>query len=180
LASATIGSYRFSCRRWRTTGQKRKVRAVQAARDAARAPLLAIGASDDDDDGGAGEGALDGDSEREDVLRRFSESDHAGGACDPGWVELSLRYGAEYEGVSFSGFDARLLDKVVFELFPRKVSCEPSAPEIIRSLRAFWTFARDVLGHAHAEACLRELGEEAIPTLVGSRIPPTSAWPSRS
>lgn len=148
-----------------SVGQKRKLRAIEAARDAARAPLLAIGASDDDD--GAGKGDLDGDSEREDVLRRFSESSHAGGASDPGWVELSLRYGAEYEGVSFSAFDARLLRKVVFELIPRKVSCEPSAaPEIIRSLRAFWTFARDVLAHAHAGACLGELGDEAIPGLA--------------
>ncbi len=148
-------------------GQQRKVRAVEAARDAARAPLLAIGAPDDDDDGDAGEDDLDGDPEREEVFRRFSESDHAGGDCDLGWIDLSLTYGAEYEGVSFSTFDARVLREVVFELFPRKVSCEPSAaPEIVRSLRAFWTFARDVLAHPHAEACLGELGDEAIPRLA--------------
>ncbi|HZY04047.1 MAG TPA: hypothetical protein VFF02_11160, partial [Anaeromyxobacteraceae bacterium] len=50
--------------------------------------------------------------------------------------------------------------------FPRKVSCDPSAaPEIVRSLRAFWTFARDVLGHRHAEECLEELGDDVIPVL---------------
>lgn len=156
-----------------SAGQQGKVRAVEAARNAARAPLPVIGAADDDD-GDGGEGDLDGESEREDVIRRFSESDHAG-ASDLGWVELSLRYGAEYEGVSFSAFDARVLREVVFELFPRKVSCEPSAaPEIIRSLRAFWTFARDVLGHAHAGACLEELGDEAIPRLARRLDDPSS------
>ncbi len=145
--------------------QEGKVRAVKAARDEARAPLQAIGAPDehDVDDDGERQRAF----EREEVIRRFSESRFADSAPDLGWIELSLTYGADYEGVSFSAFDARALRKVVFEHFPRKVSCEASAaPEIVHSLRAFWTFARDVLVHAHAEACLRELGDEAIPRLA--------------
>ena len=55
----------------------------------------------------------------------------------------------------------------MFELFPRKVNCEASAaPEIVRSLRAFWTFARDVLAHPHAAGKRpTEVGDEAIPIL---------------
>lgn len=149
-----------------TEQQDRKLRDVKAARDKAGQPLLSIGAPEDDDehddiDDGEHEG------ERDDVIGRFSESPLAESAPGLDWIDLSLRYGAEYEGVSFSEFDARVLHKVLFELFPRKVSCEPSAaPEIIRSLRAFWTFARDALANAHAEACLNELGDDAIPKLA--------------
>ncbi len=147
--------------------QRRRFRLVEAARDKARAPLLAIDASDDDeeDDGDDREQQLA--SEREEIISRFSESPHASSGPDLGWIDLSLRYGADYEGVSLSDFDARVLREVVFELFPRKVSCEASAaPEIVRSLRAFWTYARDVLAHPHAAACLTELGDEAIPRLA--------------
>jgi hypothetical protein len=148
-----------------TKEQKGKVRAVKAARDVARAPLLAIGASEDDDEDDDDDGEHE--REREEVIGRFSESPLAGGPPELGWIDLSLRYGAEFEGVSFSAFNARVLHKVLFELFPRKVSCESSAaPAIIRSLRAFWTFARDVLAHSHAEACLEALGDEAIPRLA--------------
>jgi hypothetical protein len=149
--------------------QRAKVRAVQAAREAARASLPAIGAPDADDgdegdEGDADEGP-DDEGEREDVLRRFAESSHGRG-FDPWWAEMALEYGARYEGVRFSDFDAEALGEVVYDHFPRKVSCEPSAaPEIVRSLRAFWTFARDVLGHRHAEECLEDLGDDVIPVL---------------
>ena len=53
-----------------TKEQKGKVRAVEAARDVARAPLLAIGASEDDDE----DDVDDGEHEREEVIGRFSES----------------------------------------------------------------------------------------------------------
>jgi hypothetical protein len=146
-----------------TEAQREMVLAVQTARDEARAPLLAIGASEDDDE--------DDESEilraRAEVIDRFSRSPHAASTPHLDWIDLSLTYAAEHEGVSFSAFDARLLRKVVFELFPRKVSCDASAaPDIVRSLRAFWTFARDVVAHEHAEACLRELGDDAIPRLA--------------
>lgn len=101
----------------------------------------------------------------DEILRRFEESAYAKGipGLSSGWIQMALDYGAEYEGASFATFDARALRAVLFELFPRKVSCEASeAPHIVRSLRAFWTFAKEELTHPHAAACLAELGEEAI------------------
>jgi hypothetical protein len=148
-----------------TEEQKGKVRIVKAARDEARAPLLALGTSEGDD----GEDDVDHDleREREEVIGRFADSPHAESVPDLGWIDRSLSHAAEYDGISFQAFDAQALRRVVFELFPRKVSCAASAaPEIVRSLRAFWTFARDVLGHPHAKPCLAELGDEAIPRLA--------------
>lgn len=159
--------------------QERKVRAVEAARDEARAPLLAIGASADDDDADDAERRWA--SEREEIVRRFTESPHADGPPDPGWIDLALEYGAEYEGVPFAAFDARVLREVLFGLFPRKVSCEAAAaPEIVHSLRAFWTFAGDVLAHPHAAACLAELGDEAIPRLARKLEDPSNFGTAKS
>jgi len=159
--------------------QERKVRAVEAARDEARAPLLAIGASDDDDEADDAERRWA--SEREEIVRRFTESPHAGGAPDLDWIDLALEYGAEYEGVPFAAFDARVLREVLFGLFPRKVSCEATAAsEIVHSLRAFWTFARDVLAHPHAVACLAELGDEAIPRLARKLEDPSNFGTAKS
>ena len=160
-----------------TEEQERKVRASEDAREEARAPLLAIGRSEDGDE----EVPAESKRERDEVIARFSESPHARGALDLDWIELSLQYGAEYQGVSFSAFRAQVLRQVIFELFPRKVSCEPSAaPEIVRSLRAFWTFAKEVLAHPHAEACLRELGDEAIPRLARRMADPSNFGMAKS
>jgi hypothetical protein len=161
--------------------QERKVRAVEAARDEARAPLLAIGASDDDDEDEADDAEGQWASEREEIIRRFSESPHASGAPDLDWIDRALDYGAEYEGVPFAGFDARVLREVLYGLFPRKVSCEATAArEIVHSLRAFWTFARDVLVHPHAVACLAELGDEAIPRLARKLEDPSNFGMAKS
>ncbi len=160
---------------------ERKVRAVEAARDEARAALLAIGASDDDDEDEADDAEGQWASEREEIIRRFSESPYASGAPDLDWIDRALDYGAEYEGVPFAGFDARVLREVLYGLFPRKVSCEATAArEIVHSLRAFWTFARDVLAHPHAVACLAELGDEAIPRLAKKLEDPSNFGMAKS
>ncbi len=55
----------------------------------------------------------------------------------------------------------RDLSCVLLEVFPRKVSCEPSsAPEIVEELRAFWSFVRREFGLPNADECLAILDEE--------------------
>ncbi len=89
--------------------QERKVRAVETARGEARGPLLAIGASRHEDEDEVDDTEGQWASERAEIIRRFSESPHAGGAPDLGWIDRALEYGAEYEGVPFAAFDARVL-----------------------------------------------------------------------
>lgn len=158
-----------------TDSQRGKVEAVAAGRAGARAQLQAIG----------GEGEGDGgdpevDSEGEEALRRF-EASPAAEEVAAGWVEAALRYADEHEGASFADHDAGVLRRVLFDLIPRKVSCEPSAArEIVLSLRAFWTFARDVLAHPRAAACLEVLGDEAIPRLEQRLDDPSLYGPAKA
>ena len=92
-----------------------------------------------------------------------------------------MEYAAEYLGTSFADLDGDALREIVFEIFPRKVSCEPdAAPEAIRSLREFFTFARDVLSHPHAEECLQVLGEDASPRLERALADPSNFGPAKS
>lgn len=144
-----------------TDDQARKIRRVQLLRD--HATLVALAAELGPDDGEDEDDDRDAPGVREEILRRFEESAYAQNPSDVDWAELALRFGEDYVGVpSLSRFGAHDLREVVFELFPRMVSCEASAaPEIIRSLRAFWTFAKDELAHPHAMACLAALGDEA-------------------
>ncbi|WP_437763429.1 hypothetical protein WMF27_41030 [Sorangium sp. So ce281] len=60
----------------------------------------------------------------------------------------------------------RELSRVLLDVFPRKVSCEPSsAPEIVEELRAFWSFARREFGLPNADECLAILNEEMSRTM---------------
>lgn len=113
--------------------------------------------------------------ERERVLERFAASPYAAEAPDHGWIGLALEYAAEYLDTPVADLDADALDEIVFEILPRKVSCAPdAAPEVICSLRAFWSFARDVLDHPHAEECLEVLGADAVRRLERELADPSN------
>lgn len=80
-----------------TDAQRTTVLAVGRAREVARAPLLAIGASEDDDDDEVDDDELQ--RERAEVIDRFFRSPHAASIPHLGWIDLSLTYAAEHEGV---------------------------------------------------------------------------------
>lgn len=154
-----------------TPDQERKLEPLRAAR---RAAMDHKGAAADGADDR--EGVLDGDDTRAQVLEQFAASPHAAfdGVSDR-WVELSLRYAAEYLEAPFAEIDEETLEEIVFEILPRKVSCGPdAAAEAIRSLRAFWTFARDVLDQPHAEDCLEVLGDGAVGRLERALSEPSN------
>lgn len=102
------------------------------------------------------------------ALEQFLASEaaaDAGGSAEF-WIQAQLQYGLEYEDATFEQFDARVLEAVLFEHFPRKVSAEGvEARAAITALRAFWTFARDVLAHPKATECLTVLAGDAAERL---------------
>lgn len=81
---------------------------------------------------------------------------------DPGYAALMMRYAMDYDGVSPPEMSAGDFERVVFGLFPRKVSTQPeSAPVIVAELRALWTFLQRAHELKNAAAILGKLGPGA-------------------
>jgi hypothetical protein len=79
-----------------------------------------------------------------------------------GWVGFLVQYGASHVGVTPATMTAEALEDILFEVFPRKVSCDGSAaPGIVAELRAFFRFARREFGFARAAECLALLDDRA-------------------
>jgi hypothetical protein len=90
------------------------------------------------------------------VLERFAETDNA--ADHLGWLELLITYSVDYMGAGLGDVSPMDLDELLFEIVPRKVSCEPTdAPAIIAATRAFLTFAADELDSTAARQSLASL-----------------------
>jgi hypothetical protein len=104
------------------------------------------------------------------LMERFADSPEAKPILkrtgDVGWAASVLRYGRIYEGVTVTTMGERELSRVLLDVFPRKVSCEPSsAPKIVEELRAFWSFVRREFGVQNADECLAVLDDEIARTM---------------
>lgn len=79
-----------------------------------------------------------------------------------GWVAMMGDFATGYRGAAPLEMTLADFREVLWELFPRKVSCPPTdAPEIIAALSAFWTFADRAFLAPHAKAILKELSDGA-------------------
>jgi len=108
------------------------------------------------DDEGRLDEAWAAEFERE-VLDRFAKSPEADGMT-VSWTGSVLHFGSSYLDASLGQIGAAELREILFEVFPRKMSCEPeSAGEIVTELRAFWTWARREFQLETAEECLAVL-----------------------
>jgi len=113
--------------------------------------------------------AVAGEFEAE-LMERFAESPEASPIVERtgavGWAGSVLEYGRIYEGVTVTTMGKWELSSVLLDVFPRKVSCEPSsAPGIVEELRAFWSFVRREFGLPNADECLAILDEEISRTM---------------
>ena len=85
---------------------------------------------------------------------------------DPHACRFMMDFAANYLGHTVASLGAADLRRVVFQLFPRKVSIEPSeASWVVDTLRAFYTFLKRELGLKQADACLAVLGGDAVKKL---------------
>jgi hypothetical protein len=91
------------------------------------------------------------------VLDHFAKSPEASG-INANWIGSVLHFASSYLDVSLGRIGAAELREILFELFPRKMSCEPeSAGEIVTELRAFWTWAKREFELETADECLAVL-----------------------
>jgi hypothetical protein len=100
---------------------------------------------------------------------------------EPGWTGVMLHYAIDYQGVTPPDMTAGALHEVIFDLFPRKVSCSPGdAFAIVRELRAFWSFSGRELGLKNADQCRRVLGDGADTRLARELANPTNFGMAKS
>jgi hypothetical protein len=92
--------------------------------------------------------------ERE-LLERFAASPEGQAVGDVGgWAGMMLQYGFNYVEATPATMDADALREIVFEIFPRKVSCWPDdAGDIVRELRAFFSFVGREFELGNAAEC---------------------------
>lgn len=86
---------------------------------------------------------------------------------DPGDVHYLVEYGTTYLGRMPAELREQDLEEILFELIPRKVSCDPdeTAPALIAVYRAFFRWTCREHGSRRAEKCLALLGDDAVDRL---------------
>ncbi|MEZ4327797.1 MAG: hypothetical protein R3B40_21440 [Polyangiales bacterium] len=100
------------------------------------------------------------------LMERFAAAPEAQDVEDPHACRFLMDFAANYLGHTVASLGAADLRRVVFQLFPRKVSIEPSeASWVVDTLRAFYTFLKRELGLKQADACLAVLGGDAVKKL---------------
>ena len=100
------------------------------------------------------------------LLTRFEDSPEAQTLAELSFAPLLMDYAASYFNATIATLDAHELRQIVFDIVPRKVSIDAAAASgIIAELRAFYSFLKREFGLKQADACLRELGSDAVKKL---------------
>ncbi len=105
----------------------------------------------------------------EELLARFEDSPEAQSLAEVGFAPLFMDYAADYFNATIATLDAHELREIVFGIVPRKVSIDAAAASgVIAELRAFYSFLKREFGLKQADACLRELGSDAVKKLAAA------------
>ena len=130
------------------------------------------------------DGALDNDrveTYRDDLLGRFEASPEARAEPAAHWGALLVDYAASYFGKTVTSLSSSEFRELVFEVFPRKVSVEPTAaPAIVAGLRALLAFLRREHPDSHAERCLASLEGNASQRLARLLADPSNYGPAKA
>lgn len=102
----------------------------------------------------------------EELLRRFDTSPEAASLSEFGACQLVMDYAADYFGATIATLKPAELREIVFGIFPRKVSIEPSAARgLVEELRGFYAFLKRQFDFRPADACLQVLAGDAVTKL---------------
>jgi hypothetical protein len=94
---------------------------------------------------------------------------------------LVMDLAADYLGMTIATLGPRDLREILFEIVPRKVSVDASeARALIEQTRAFYTFLKRAYGLEQADACLRELGANAVKRLEEALSRPSNFGMAKS
>jgi hypothetical protein len=92
-----------------------------------------------------------------------------------------MDYSMTYMGVPPSTMSPSDLERVLFTIFPRKVSAHPKqAPLMIKECRAFWSFLDREFDLKNAKLCLTCLNDKAEKRLIKEMGNPANFGPAKS
>jgi hypothetical protein len=121
------------------------------------AGLFALGQDGDEMDEDA-RGELE-----DELVYHFLDSAEGKSLAGVGACHLIMNFAADYFGATIATLQAPELREIVFEIIPRKVSVDAAAARgIIDEGRAFYAFLARECALPQADACLRELGGDAV------------------
>lgn len=102
----------------------------------------------------------------DELVERFEGSPEAEPLTELGNLEVLMDFASEYFGATVATLKPAELREIVFGIFPRKLSIQPSAARgIIDELRAFYAFLKREFGFQPADKCLRVLEGDAVTEL---------------
>ncbi|HWM85977.1 MAG TPA: hypothetical protein VNO33_09070 [Kofleriaceae bacterium] len=97
------------------------------------------------------------------------------------WAEMLLEYADDYHDSSLEELTPEVLDELLFETIPRKVSVEAdAAPQIVEAVRALLGFGARELGSESAARCLESLRPDAVKRLARELADPDNFGPAKS
>ncbi len=101
------------------------------------------------------------------VIRYFVMSPEAQAlAADVGWCQPLMDFAKNYHSETVATMNAAVFREILFEIFPRKMSCNATeAASIVNEFRAFWTFLKREFAIPNAGACLQILDDGSIARL---------------
>lgn len=95
------------------------------------------------------------------LATEFEGSREANPLPEVTWCSAVMDLAAAHLDITIASLRPADLETVLYELFPRNVSVEPSAArDIVVELRAFYAFLHRAHGHSLAAGCLRVLGPD--------------------
>ncbi|MHC4138144.1 MAG: hypothetical protein ACYS0K_24665 [Planctomycetota bacterium] len=130
------------------------------------------------------EGLVDEDvAERyaDELIERFAASPEgaeviaAGGAL--AWAHAAIELGIRYADVNIADMTRLELEQLLFDTFPRKISCAPEdAPAIVGVLHAFWRFVERAFDAPFAAGCLALLESPGVVEEVRRALADPGNW----
>lgn len=94
-----------------------------------------------------------------------------GAGFDGFFASAMMQYAMDYEGVSPASMTSSVLSSIMFDLFPRKVSCRAEkAQACVDELRAFWLYVKREFSLENADGCLQLLEGKGTVSKLHARL----------
>lgn len=117
----------------------------------------------------------------DELMERFAASPEGAGVIaecgGTGWARTAIDLGVRHFGVNIARMRTWEIEDLLFDVFPRNVTCEPGeAFDIVRELRAFWRFVGREFDAPFASECLALLQAPTLAVELRNEMADPANW----